>query len=286
LQLRERTFELAGLTLAAREWGEAGHTPVLALHGWLDNAGSFDLLAERLEGCHVVALDLPGHGLSDSRAADAAYNIWQEVGPVCEVAEHLGWSRYCLLGHSRGAAVACLVAGTFPALVDKVVLIEGGVPLVGEAAEAPQNLASSLAENRRLRDKSGRVFADLQTALEQRAQGFSPVEIGTAEILARRSLRQVPGGYQWHADQRLKAKSELRLTDAHARAFLGGIAAPVMLFLAERSPFCHSPPFQHALSYFRSLQVLALPGGHHLHLEGAEAEIAARTRTFLGLAPQ
>ena len=282
---KERIFQLAGLRLAALEWGEPGQFPVLALHGWLDNAGSFERLAEHLQGCHIVALDLAGHGLSDSRAADASYNIWQEVGPVCEVAEQMGWSRFSLLGHSRGGAIASLVAGTYPALIDKLVLIEGGVPLLGEAADAPDNLARALAENRRLRDKSGRVFPDRETALEQRAQGFSPVAYSTAEILARRSLRQVGGGYQWHADQRLKANSELRLTSDHARAFLSRIEAPVLLFLAERSPFCGSPAFQSVLPYFGSLEVLTLPGGHHLHLEGAEGTIAQRTLEFLKVAP-
>jgi hypothetical protein len=37
------------------------------------------------------------------------------------------------------------------------------------------------------------------------------------------------------------------------------------------------------LGAFRDLCVERLPGGHHLHLEGAEAPIAGAIRTFFGI---
>ena len=47
---RERRLALPDLTLAAVEWGDACAPPLLALHGWLDNAGSFATLAPLLVG--------------------------------------------------------------------------------------------------------------------------------------------------------------------------------------------------------------------------------------------
>lgn len=283
MQVEERQFELPGYVLAAREWGRQGQLPVIALHGWLDNAGSFDLLAPRLSGCHIIALDAAGHGFSGNRSVDAAYNIWQDVGDVCEVARQLGWERFTLIGHSRGAAIATLLAGTFPELVQRLVLVEGAIPILAAADQAPENLARAYDEQRRLRDKTGRVFADRETALSERVNGFSPVTSATADILARRSLRQVAGGYRWHADQRLKARSEVQLTPAQIRAFIERVTAPVLLFLAENSPFAGRPVFQEMLTYYADLTSLTLPGDHHLHLEGAEIEIGARVRVFLGL---
>ena len=67
---RDRRFQLPGLTLAAEIWGSPGDRPVLASHGWLDNAGSFSLLAPLLPNCELVALDLAGHGFNcDERAS-------------------------------------------------------------------------------------------------------------------------------------------------------------------------------------------------------------------------
>ena len=64
---RDVRLLLPNLSLAARDWGPAAAPPVLALHGWLDNAASFDRLAPLLDGLRIVALDLPGHGRSVGR---------------------------------------------------------------------------------------------------------------------------------------------------------------------------------------------------------------------------
>ena len=277
----ERRFNASGLTLAAEVWGAAGGRPVLASHGWLDNAGTFELVAPKLAGCEVVALDLAGHGFSDSRSADSAYNIWQDVGDLLDVADELGWQRCTLLGHSRGAAISMLFAATFPERVDKLVLLEGGLPITAEADEAPAGLAQALREARSLRGKGGRVFATRATAIAERAAGFSKVTPAAAETLARRSLREVPGGFQWHADQRLKGQSELRLTADHARAFASRVTAPVLVVFAAQSPFVDRPLYREMAKLFARVEVDHAPGGHHFHLEGSEAAIAERILRFL-----
>lgn len=277
----ERRFELPAVSLAALEWGRPGSTPVLALHGWLDNAGSFSLLAPLLEDCHLIAPDAAGHGLSSNRSADAAYNIWQELGDVLEVADQLGWERFNLLGHSRGAAVASLFAGTFPERVDRLMLLEGGLPLIGEAADAPHNLARVLLRTRELRGRGGRVFPDRAQAIAERVSGFSPVTADAAEILAQRSLREVEGGWQWQSDQRLKAGSEMRLTRDELAAFLGRIKAPAICCLAEESPFADLEVYREMLPRIPGVAIHRLPGRHHFHLEGAAREISDRLTSFL-----
>lgn len=278
---RERRFELPGLTLAAEIWGSPGERPVIASHGWLDNAGSFALLAPRLAGCEVVALDLAGHGFSGFRSPDSSYNVWQDVGDLLDVADEVGWQRCTLVGHSRGAAISMLFAATFPERVDKLVLLEGGLPITAEADEAPAGLAQALRETRALRGKSGRVFATRATAIAERTAGFTKVTPAAAELLARRSLREVPGGFQWHADQRLKAQSEFRLTPDHVRAFARRVTAPVLVLFATQSPFVDRPLFREMGTLFANVDVDRVPGGHHFHLEGSEAAIAARILRFL-----
>ena len=278
----QREFVLPGLTLAAQVWGRSGGVPVLALHGWLDNASTFDLLAPLLPDCEIVSLDLAGHGRSGFRSPDAAYNIWEDVGDLLEVAEQLGWSRFNLLGHSRGAAIAMLFAAAYPELTDRLVLLEGGVPVVGTAADAPETLARSFRERRDLRTKSGRVFVDRAAAIAERARGFTKLSTEAAEILARRALREVDGGFQWHADQRLKGVPEVRLTREQVRAFVERVAAPVLMVLAEESPFGGTDLYQEMIAAFDEIETVVLPGAHHLHLEGAQGEIATLVRRFLG----
>lgn len=281
MQARETRFELPEVTLAAREWGGPDGLPFIALHGWLDNAASFDLLAPRLPGCRIVAVDAAGHGWSGSRSPDARYNLWHEVGDVVELADTLGWRRFSLLGHSRGAGAATLIAGAFPDRVEHLVLIEGGIPILADARDAPQTLADAIAQNRVLREKTGRVFADRATAVAERANGFSPISTAAAEILAARSLSEVAGGFRWHADQRLKAKSELRLTPEQMRAFTGRVTARALAFLASESPFAHRPEYRGMLASIPGVEIVDLEGRHHMHMEGAEDVIAARVAEFL-----
>jgi pimeloyl-ACP methyl ester carboxylesterase len=277
----ERQFALPAMTLRALEWGAPGGQPVLALHGWLDNAGSFDLLAPLLPSCHLIALDAAGHGLSDSRSADSGYNLWQDVGDVLDVAAALGWQRFHLLGHSRGAAIAMLFAGTFPERVLRLMLLEGGLPIVGEAAEAPANLARVLERTRELQGRSGRIFTSREQAIAERVDGFSPVTPAAAEILARRSLLEVSGGWQWQADQRLKAGSELRLTPDLVRAFVRRVSAPTLCIMAEQSPFADLALYIETLALFPRIEIRRIAGRHHFHLEGAAPAIAAELNRFL-----
>jgi pimeloyl-ACP methyl ester carboxylesterase len=139
-----------------------------------------------------------------------------------------------------------------------------------------------LLDRRALLGKTGRVFGDRATAIAERAAGFSKISRAAAEILARRSLRALPDGFQWHADQRLKGESEFRLTADHVRAFVRRVEAPVLMILAEESPFRELPIYRDMTTEFRSIEVVRLPGGHHFHLEDTAPAIAERVRRFLG----
>ena len=202
-----REFALPGFTLAAEVWGTAGGVPVLASHGWLDNASTFDLLAPLLAGCEIVALDLAGHGLSGSRSPDAAYNIWEDVGDLLDVRDAARLAALQRCSAIRAAPRSrCCSRATFPEHVDKLdAARRRRAADSGSPAEAPATLARSFRERAALRSKSGpRVHASAPRRSRSARGGFTKVTPAAAEMLARRSLREVPGGFQWHADQRLK----------------------------------------------------------------------------------
>ena len=113
-QGRPREWTIDGLDFHALEWGQAGGTPVLALHGWMDHAESFAVLAPLLDGFHVIALDLSGQGLSGHRAAHATYNIWDDLPQIADLLDVLGWQDCIVMGHSRGANIAGLFAAAQP----------------------------------------------------------------------------------------------------------------------------------------------------------------------------
>ncbi|XP_019817484.2 serine hydrolase-like protein 2 isoform X2 [Bos indicus] len=92
--------------IAAKAWGSHQATPVLCLHGWLDNANSFDRLIPLLpKDFNYVAMDFGGHGLSSHYSPGFPYHYQNFVSEVRRVAAALKWNRFSLLGHSFGGAV-------------------------------------------------------------------------------------------------------------------------------------------------------------------------------------
>lgn len=277
----EVRLRLPHLEVAAHLYGPEDGTPVIALHGWLDNAATFSLLAPRLQGLRIVALDLPGHGHSDHRPAGAAYNIWDYAHDVLQVAEQFGWQRFSLLGHSMGAIVAVLLAGALPARIERLALIDGVIPYTGEADNAPQKLGAALEALLAVDDKRKPVYATFDQAVAARMKGVGAVSHEAAERLAQRGLMPVPGGYTWRTDARLMLPSAMRLTRAHALAFVERVACPTSLVLAEQGLM--TQPALRELAEGLPFKVQRLPGGHHLHLDdeaGAEAVAAVFNAFF------
>mgnify|MGYP006266342393 CR=1 FL=1 len=281
-QQRERRFELPGLTLAGAQCGPDDNAPqVFALHGWLDNAGSFAPMAAHLDGISFLALDAAGHGFSGHRGPDGSYNLYQEVSDVIHVADELEWERFVLVGHSRGANASVLIAGAFPERVAGVVLIEAGFPYTNTPEEGPAQLARAISDRRRLARMSGRVFPTREAAVEVRMKGLACVSRESAEILARRSVVEVSGGYAWLADQRLKGASDVRYTKAQVRVFLERMTMPVLYIQGADSELSHARGYREALAPIPTLEVAEFPGGHHLHMEASVDAVAAAVQGFV-----
>lgn len=277
----EVRLSLPHLEVAAHLYGPDDGKPVIALHGWLDNAATFSRLAPRLKGLRIVALDLPGHGHSDHRPIGAGYNIWDYAHDVLQVAEQFGWQRFSLLGHSMGAIVSVLLAGALPERVERLALIDGVIPYTGEADSAPQKLGSALEALLAVNDKRKPVYASFDQAVEARMKGVGAVSREAAEMLAQRGLMPVPGGYTWRTDPRLMLPSAMRLTRAHALAFVSRVACPTSLVLAEQG-LMMQPELLELVESF-PFDIRRLVGGHHLHLDdeiGAEA-VARVFNSFL-----
>jgi|SRR5579884_94538 pimeloyl-ACP methyl ester carboxylesterase len=279
---RELELALPHLRLAARAFGDPALPPLLALHGWLDNAASFDRLAPLLDDAfHVVALDLPGHGRSDWRPPGTWYHYIDYVSDALAAADALGWSRFNLLGHSLGGAVASVLAAACPERVDRLLLIEALGPLTGAADQTLTQLRRGLEQREAFAEKVLRVFANPVAAVAARreANGLSDA---AAAALVERGLRPVPGGYSWSSDPRLTLASPVRYTEEQILSVLRGIAAPTLLVLAEPpAPFLAAELMDRRIAQVARIAVRRLPGSHHLHLEDP-LPVATAIREFVG----
>ncbi|WP_312290632.1 alpha/beta fold hydrolase [Stutzerimonas nitrititolerans] len=276
----EVRLRLPHLEVAAHLYGPEDGRPVIALHGWLDNAASFSRLAPLLNGVRIVALDLPGHGLSDHRPPGAGYNIWDYAYDILQTAEQFGWQRFSLLGHSLGGIVSVLLAGAMPERIERLALIDGVIPYTGEAESAPRKLGEALRALLAVERKRKPVYASFDQAVAARMKGVGAVSREAAERLAQRGLMPVPGGYTWRTDPRLMLPSPLRLTLAHAQAFAQRVECPTSLIIARQGLMTDAK----VIEFIDSLPFEShrLHGGHHLHLDDDEgaAAIAAVFNPF------
>jgi len=261
--------------IAALAWGPADGRPMLALHGWLDNAASFTELAPRLAralSVRIVSLDLPGHGLSEHKRGPYHFIDW--VADAIHAADALGWDRFGLLGHSMGAGISALVAGTIPERIDRCVLIEGTGPLSDDPAEAARRLARALRIEARKQDPNKRLFPDLDSAAE-RLREAATMKLESARILVARGLEARERGWTWRADPRLRVDSRMRLTEQQVLAFLQAIRSPVLLISASEGWPYERAAVQRRIDAVAELTHVELPGNHHLHLDDPEPVAAA-----------
>jgi pimeloyl-ACP methyl ester carboxylesterase len=277
--MREIRIELPHLELAAQCRGDQSLPPLLAIHGWLDNAASFTTLAPLLSSrFHIVAIDLPGHGRSAHRPAGGWYHYVEYLADIQAVADALGWRRFSLLGHSLGGATASIFAAARPDSVERLLLVESLGPLTAAPEAALDQLRRGMAQRAAFSSKALRVFADAHIAIQARMQANDLSE-GAARALVERGLAAVPGGWSWSSDARLTLASPLRYTEAQIQNILRGIAAPTLVVLAQpATSYLPDAMMQARAACVGDIRVVHLPGNHHLHLENpqpvAEAMLA------------
>ncbi|WP_105101497.1 alpha/beta fold hydrolase [Microbulbifer pacificus] len=281
LSPREISLDVQGNTIAARQWGNPDGVPVLALHGWLDNCASFDAMAPYLQSLNLVAVDMAGHGQSYHRHRDANYTVWTEIEDVLGMADALGWQRFSVLAHSRGAVIGTIAAATFPERIDRLALIDGLVPPPTTDEEAPETLRKGIEQRARYRDRRTKVFDSLDVATAARKNGLFKLSDTAARALVERGVRPCDGGYTWSNDPQLLASSLAKLNEAQVKAFLDRATMPILLALGENGIQGMIERIRPIAERIPNMEIREFPGGHHLHMEESAEAIARWFLPFL-----
>jgi len=278
-------FELVvdGQKIAGLVSGPKDGVRVLALHGWLDNAASFNMLAGTLKTVRLVALDLPGHGLSDHRSGDASYQIWDDLPQILGGLDQLGWDQCVMLGHSRGAMISTLLAASMPERVRALVTLDGLIPYPFEDEKVITQLRSYLLDRKKQSAKPLRVFESHHDFIERRARLGEPRIV--AEQLAARNLRKTENGYAWRGDPRLSGASAIKVNKTQCETILKSLEMPVLnLWAGDDSKLKKfmDTARSFAQTHIENLKSVEIAGHHHWHMEAEPAaEIAGEIEAFL-----
>jgi pimeloyl-ACP methyl ester carboxylesterase len=118
---------VAGGAVRVRRWGD-GDRVVVALHGISSSSMAFPPIVRHLDpDVSLVAPDLRGRGRSG--ALPEPYGLAQHALDVVAVMDHLRLDSAVVMGESMGAYVAVVLGGRHPERVDRLVLVDGGLPL-------------------------------------------------------------------------------------------------------------------------------------------------------------
>jgi pimeloyl-ACP methyl ester carboxylesterase len=167
------------------------HKPgLLFAHGFRAHARWWSFIAPFfLSRFRVVALDFPGMGDSGARAEYGALDFPRSL--TC-VLEQSGLGRSTLVGHSFGGSQVARAAAEFPDLVERAVIIDSFIPVLGVGGRRPPQLEA----------RTKNVYASYDAA---RARFRLVPEQNSAapyilDYVARHSMSEVTGGFSWKFD--------------------------------------------------------------------------------------
>ncbi|XP_067830821.1 serine hydrolase-like protein [Heptranchias perlo] len=289
---KELSFAVPWGHIAAKSWGLSSGRPVLCLHGWADNANSFNRLIPLLPAdFYYVALDFPGHGVSSHRPPGVPYYFPEYVSDVRRIAEALNWNKFTILGHSMGGNVGGLFCSVFPEMVDKLILLDGYGFYPAPTGALTEQLQKSINEHLKLEKEQGfpRVYTP-DAALKRLLLGNKSISEESGKILLQRGSTEVPGGLTFSRDLRIKLFTPVRITIDQCLEFQKKITAAVLLIFAKDGLLREDrwnpdqPPFSLLLEGYRTLseqfRLEIVEGNHHVHLNEPE-QVAGIIGKFL-----
>ena len=87
-------------------------TPILSIHGYLDNSNSFKPLAPYMcenNDYYLISIDLPGHGLSSGLPDGIPYTPKLFLSAVRRVVQYFNLKHFIFLCHSYGIGISFMV---------------------------------------------------------------------------------------------------------------------------------------------------------------------------------
>lgn len=115
----------SGQVIAGKWFGNKTSRPFLCIHGWEDNAGTFDQLIPLLpREFSYLAIDLPGHGKSSWIPNGQSYKVIDMLYVVDFIFRHYNWNKISFIAHSMGVRIAFMYSSLYPERVDMSIKID------------------------------------------------------------------------------------------------------------------------------------------------------------------
>uniref|UniRef100_A0A1A9W7K5 AB hydrolase-1 domain-containing protein n=1 Tax=Glossina brevipalpis TaxID=37001 RepID=A0A1A9W7K5_9MUSC len=274
--------------IAGQWYGDQLQRPILALHGWLDNCGTFAKLAPLLTTYRsILCIDLPGHGFSSHLPIGIHYEDLEYVRAILRIMEAYNWKTVSLMGHSMGGSIAFHFAAFYPEYVDMIISLDFVKQISYTPEYMPTVLKYIITKNmeldERIMDKRIPTEPPCYTMEEcehllHEATDQSVNLENCKHILERNITRSTlyPEKYYFSRDGRIKVKRGYNASPELIIEMAKRISRVSMPYLvikggSSTNPSSRSSAIEDYLkkSHKRFTVRTYAPGTHHLHLNNA-----------------
>ncbi|EDV38723.1 uncharacterized protein Dana_GF24933 [Drosophila ananassae] len=283
--------------IAGRWYGNRTERPILAIHGWLDNLGTFDRLIPLLpDYLGVLCIDLPGYGRSSHLPPGMHYSIDDYVLLVPLVMKEYGWTKVSLMGHSLGGIISFIYTALAPHTVDLVISLDILLPKVMKSPRhkleyVSEGFEKHLVEEERqdeanLHEPPSYSLPRLRNVLAKGSYNSVAPEFAQHLLYRQVTKSQLyPDQFYFSRDGRVKFYHTTEIDNGLAAEMAGRIRKkPYMVIKGGASPFVEArnfPIFDILRKNNPHFEFHEVEGGtHHLHLHAAE-ECARHIVPFL-----
>lgn len=275
-----REYDIRGARYNVTEWGNPDAPLLFFLHGWADTGSTFQFVVDAMQDeWHVVAPDWRGFGRSTVDCASYWFPDYiADLDELLYIYTPAEPAR--IVGHSMGANVAALYAGTMPERVRAFVNVEGFGLAPSDPNDAPGRYRQWLEKARAAPAFS--VYDDL-AALAGRIAARNPrMSMAQATFVAAEwAEEQADGRARLRADPKHKLPNPVLYRRAEAEACWRAIEAEVLLVTGADSELAGRYADVVGASCPADREIRIDSAGHMLHFE-APATLAAAIEAFLG----
>lgn len=276
--------------IRGKVWGPENGRPVLCLHGWADNCGTFNTLIPLLpKECRYVAVDFPGHGLSSHRPPGVFYSFPSYIADVCRVINALQWDRFSIIGHSMGGNVAGMYSALYPEMVDAIVLLDSYGFLPTDPKELTKTMKQGIDGLLQFEksEKKEKVYSN-EEAARRLSEANPSLSEDSVNVLLERGLVQKEEGVMFSRDFRINLKNIVRISLEQSLEMQSRIQASILVVLAEdgfEKLFSKTEQEKYTSALIQGYKDLKhkvemVPGDHHVHLNNPAA-VAPLVADFL-----
>ncbi|WP_454717919.1 alpha/beta fold hydrolase [Caulobacter segnis] len=265
-----------GAEIELLTWGEVGKPGLLFLHGNGAHADWWSFIAPFFaKDWRVAAISWSGMGGSDWRSAYTAELFASEIFSAVEAAGlEAGGVKPIVVGHSFGGFPTLYCAARHPERLRGAIMVDSSIQPPEKRWKGPPPRSG----------QGQRVYPTLEEGLTRfRLAPPQPCEnLYIADYIARRSLKEVDGGWTWKFDPDLW--HNFRMPDLGL--LLPQIACPAALMWGERSNLMRSDTLEYMLEQMPK-DVLLLPvpdADHHVMIDQPLAFVAGLRGLLAGWA--